>query len=113
MYKYCVCVQECVFVSVRESVCIQECKSVCVCVCMYKRVSVCVWGGLGRAGVWEERGQERPRGRGGEPTLFALPSSRLGLGLSFVLLQSLGGSGSQHFHIRFRPSSSTSPEEAC
>lgn len=42
MYKYCVCVQECVFVSVRESVCIQRVQK-CVCMCVYvQEVSVCV-----------------------------------------------------------------------
>ena len=95
--------------SVRESVCTRVQKCVCVCVYVQESERLCVGDeqASGRSGV--------RRGRGAvvvSQPLFSLPSSRLGLGLSFVLLQSLRGSGSRHFHIRFRPSSSTSPGEA-
>ena len=95
----------------RVRVCGSVYKSAKVCVCVYVQESerLCVGDeqASGRSGV--------RRGRGAvvvSQPLFSLPSSRLGLGLSFVLLQSLRGSGSRHFHIRFRPSSSTSPGEA-
>lgn len=103
-----VCASEC------ESVCTRVCKSVCVCarvVCVYKRVSVCVC--LGRASGWEEQGQERPRGRGGKPAPLSAIFKARSWRLVLFFFRVWGGSSSRHFHIHFRPSSSTSPGEAC